>query len=92
MNPLLSTHRNHLLPACVSRIFLALAILVLICSNIYSQNDAFTPLGLKAGTPAGSYPLTDIDTVSLFNGQVNVRVPCDLLPVNWPRIRYDLAG
>ena len=39
-----------------------------------AQNDFYTPLGLKPGTPAGSYALTDIDSVNLFNGRVNVRI------------------
>lgn len=40
-----------------------------------AQNDTFTPLGLKTGTPPGSYPASDIDTINLFNGKVNVRIP-----------------
>jgi len=39
-----------------------------------AQNDFYTPLGLKPGTPTGSYALTDIDSVNLFNGRVNVRI------------------
>ncbi|HKY30128.1 MAG TPA: hypothetical protein VJM12_19515, partial [Pyrinomonadaceae bacterium] len=34
-----------------------------------------TPLGVAPGRPNGSYALSDIDTVNLFNGHVNVRLP-----------------
>jgi len=34
-----------------------------------------TPLALAPGSPVGSYKLSDIDTVNLFNGHVNVRMP-----------------
>ena len=34
-----------------------------------------TPLAQSPGSPAGSYPLSEIDTVNLFNGRINVRIP-----------------
>jgi hypothetical protein len=48
--------------------------LLLVHPLAFAQSDALTPLGLKAGTPSGTYALTDIDTVNLFNGQVNLRL------------------
>ena len=34
-----------------------------------------TPAGLAPGSPAGSYSLSGIDDVNLFNGNLNVNVP-----------------
>ena len=34
-----------------------------------------TPLAQSPGSPAGSFALSDIDTVNLFNGHVSVRLP-----------------
>jgi RHS repeat-associated protein len=46
-----------------------------------AQSDyASTPLALAPGAPAGSYRLSDIDTVNLFNGRVNVYLP--LVPIS----------
>src|SRR5207248_10353702 len=33
------------------------------------------PLALAPGVPAGSYALSDIDTINLFSGRVNVHLP-----------------
>ena len=41
-----------------------------------AQSDyASIPPALAPGSPAGSYRLSDIDTVNLFNGSVNVNLP-----------------
>ncbi|MFY9571918.1 MAG: hypothetical protein WAV20_11010, partial [Blastocatellia bacterium] len=40
-----------------------------------SATDGTTPLGIAPGAPAGSYPLSDIDVINLFNGQLNFRLP-----------------
>jgi hypothetical protein len=37
--------------------------------------DQMTPSNLAAGTPAGSYALSSFDSVSLFNGNLNFRLP-----------------
>jgi len=37
--------------------------------------DQMTPSNLAAGTPAGSYALSGFDSVSLFNGNLNFRLP-----------------
>jgi RHS repeat-associated protein len=39
-----------------------------------AQNGS-TPLALTPGVPAGSYAMSNIDTVNLFNGRVNVHIP-----------------
>ena len=59
----------------LKQVVLSCILLALVHTIAHAQNEANTPLGLKAGTPAGTYSLTDIDTVNLFNGQVNVRIP-----------------
>ena len=42
--------------------------------SAFAQNGS-TPLALTPGVPAGSYAISDIDTVNLFNGRVNVHIP-----------------
>lgn len=42
---------------------------------VNGQNDAVTPLAMSPGSPQGSYGLSDIDTVSLFNGRAHIRIP-----------------
>lgn len=37
--------------------------------------DGFTPPGLGAGTPSGSYPLSSFDTIDFFSGKLNFRLP-----------------
>src|SRR5215212_3078752 len=60
----------------VARIFSLLVFFTLILSSrsILAQY-ASTPLALAPGTSTGSYKLSDIDTVNLFNGHVSVRMP-----------------
>jgi len=51
-------------------------ILLLFSQPLKAQSEyGATPLALTPGSPAGSYQLSDIDTVNLFNGRVNVRLP-----------------
>src|SRR5688572_31605231 len=54
-----------------------LSFLFLLTSGItvFAQNESYVPLAVKPGTPDGSYALTDIDTVNLFSGRVNVSIP-----------------
>src|SRR5229473_5817387 len=40
-----------------------------------SSTDGSTPLGISPGAPAGSYPLSDFDTVNLYNGSLNFHLP-----------------
>ena len=48
---------------------------VLLGVSTKAQTNGSTPLGLSPGSPAGSYPLSDFETVNLFNGGLNFRVP-----------------
>jgi RHS repeat-associated protein len=52
--------------------------LVLILGNIaHAQRitDGSTPLGVSPGAPTGSYALSDFDSVNLYNGSLNFRLP-----------------
>ena len=40
-----------------------------------SATDMKTPAGLTPGAPAGSYALSDFDSVNLYNGNLNFRLP-----------------
>src|SRR6185295_11757377 len=44
-------------------------------SPVRAQEDRVAPLGLTPGSPAGSYALSDFDSVNLFNGSLNFRLP-----------------
>ena len=39
-----------------------------------SITDGRTPSGIEAGTPVGSYALSDFDNVSVYNGNLNFRL------------------
>jgi len=39
------------------------------------STDGNTPLALSPGAPAGSYSLSDFDTVNLYNGGLNINLP-----------------
>jgi len=66
-------------PSCVkllSALFYAAMWLTLVAPAVRAQSDyASTPLALSPGAPVGSYRLSDIDTINLFNGRVNVYLP-----------------
>ncbi|HEV2763481.1 MAG TPA: hypothetical protein VGV38_10935, partial [Pyrinomonadaceae bacterium] len=40
-----------------------------------SPTDGATPAGLSPGTPAGSYALSGMESVNLFNGSLSFRLP-----------------
>ena len=40
-----------------------------------SATDGNTPLGLTPGAAAGYYPLSDLDQIGLFNGDLNFKLP-----------------
>lgn len=44
-------------------------------ARITSSTDGQTPLALEPGTPLGSYSLSDLENINLFNGQLNFRLP-----------------
>ena len=57
----------------------AVSMLILLACSVGAQQtsstDGQTPLGLAPGAPAGSYALSDLDQVNLFNGNLNFGVP-----------------
>ena len=40
-----------------------------------SLTDGATPLGITTGAPAGSYALSGLDNINLFNGSINFSIP-----------------
>ncbi len=57
-------------------ILCALVLMTTGVATARAQSDyASIPPALAPGSPAGSYRLSDIDTVNLFNGSVNVNLP-----------------
>lgn len=44
-------------------------------ANAQAATDGFTPEGLKAGAPAGSFQLSGFDNVNYFNGNLNFTLP-----------------
>ncbi|MDQ3804282.1 MAG: hypothetical protein M3416_10675 [Acidobacteriota bacterium] len=58
------------LPACA-----ALLLVFAAAAVGQSATDGSTPPGLAPGSPAGSYALSGFDTVNLYNGSLNFRLP-----------------
>lgn len=64
----------------VSMLF-ALVVTFLAASGLKAQTDAttgldgFTPAAMQPGTPAGSYALSGFDTIDLYSGSLNFRLP-----------------
>ncbi|MBS1786919.1 MAG: hypothetical protein JST85_04320 [Acidobacteria bacterium] len=53
-------------------------LLLALSGNASAQNaatDGFTPEGLKAGAPAGSFQLSGFDNINYFNGNLNFTLP-----------------
>src|SRR5437588_4092201 len=44
-------------------------------ANAQSITDGSTPLALSTGSPAGSYSLSDFDSVNLYNGNLGFSLP-----------------
>jgi RHS repeat-associated protein len=68
--------------AAMLRSGFGVAVVLMLFSNaVRSQTmtkagtDQMTPANLAAGSPAGSYALSGFDSVSLFNGNLNFRLP-----------------
>ncbi len=61
--------------------WIAILTALLLCSPTYSQSrsrtltDGYTPTGAAPGSPAGAFPLSGFDTINLFNGNMNFRLP-----------------
>src|SRR3954470_4095905 len=51
------------------------ALLLAATAAAQSPTDGSTPSGFAPGSPAGSYALSDFDTVNLYNGSLNIRLP-----------------
>lgn len=56
-------------------IILLLAVFLPCVTKAQSVTDGSTPLGLTPGMPAGSYALSDFDSVNLYNGNLGFRLP-----------------
>ena len=56
-------------------IFIVLTSAVLNVSSATSATDGATPSALQPGAPAGSYALSGLDNINLFNGNLNFRLP-----------------
>jgi RHS repeat-associated protein len=56
---------------------LACLLCVIIANAAHAQNitDGSTPLAVSSGAPTGSYPLGNFDSVNLYNGSLNFRLP-----------------
>ncbi len=52
-----------------------LGILTCFVANAQSLTDGSTPLAISPGAPEGSYALSDLDTVNLYNGSLSFRLP-----------------
>jgi len=52
-----------------------LSLIVVIMAAASAPAQESTPLALKPGVPNGSYALSDIDSINLFAGRVNVHLP-----------------
>ncbi|MBZ5537621.1 MAG: hypothetical protein LAO31_16815 [Acidobacteriia bacterium] len=67
----------------ILKLTIFLTFLVLLCettaTNAQETNttgtDGWTPPGIAPGSPAGSYPLSGFETVNLYNGSLNFRLP-----------------
>ena len=61
----------------INSIIAIMFLIVCLSTSVKAQGstDGTTPLGLTAGSPTGTYPLTDFDVVNLYNGTLNFRLP-----------------
>lgn len=75
---------NPIGPHSSTAIAITILILILFATQSFSQLKSGllgeTPAGIAAGSPASSYGLSNIETVDLFSGRVNLTVP--LLNIN----------
>ena len=70
MNHLLSKVYRYSLLSCVFVVSLALLV-----QSVKGAGSASTLPGQQPGTPVGSFQLSGLDTVNLFNGHLNFRLP-----------------
>src|ERR1051325_10675749 len=72
----------HLLSAsaCPGRLLFAAVLLLVSAHGASAQTttnttDKMTPSGIAAGAPAGSYQLSGMESINLFNGNLDFRLP-----------------
>jgi RHS repeat-associated protein len=75
-----STHRVRFASQNVSIMVSALLLLLFLSTHSSGQTtqtttDKMTPSGITPGAPAGSYPLTGLESVNLFNGNLDFHLP-----------------
>jgi len=59
---------NKILAFIIQQFFCALVVILLLGTEVFgATHAAFTP-----GAPAGSYPLSNLDTINMYNGNLNV--------------------
>jgi hypothetical protein len=59
----------------IMRLLVLALLLIEYASMIRAQGYNATPLGAAPGAPAGSYELSDLENINLFNGNLNFRLP-----------------
>src|SRR5512146_1349114 len=61
----------------MAAVVLGLSAILLTTPNASAQTatDGTTPIALAPGSPAGSYVLSDFDTVNLYNGNLGFSLP-----------------
>src|SRR5437763_7603710 len=76
ISPTTTSHMNRM-QSRVLQLFALLFLLTLLAGNSQAQTalDGTTPLGMAPGAPAGSYPLSDLDNINLYNGHLNLNLP-----------------
>ncbi|MGH9753595.1 MAG: hypothetical protein ACREA2_12500 [Blastocatellia bacterium] len=69
---------RHISATLIQRLFATVLLSSALIGTAVAQGsviDSSTPPGLAPGAPAGSYALSDLDNINLFNGNLNVRLP-----------------
>jgi RHS repeat-associated protein len=59
----------------VRNVLQCLALLTLTVENGWGQTDNMAPMGIAPGAPAGSYALSDLESINLFNGNLSFHLP-----------------
>ena len=73
---MIGTHCSSKMSLTLMRgIWLVLLSVALGISAKGQNTDGTTPAGVAPGAPAGSYPLSDFDSINLFNGNLNFSLP-----------------
>ncbi len=75
---LLNFHRQNLLRIALTFLCVTFAVAAFqqnTAAQTTKPTDGATPLGLQAGSPAGSYSLSGFDSVNLYNGSLSFALP-----------------